>query len=232
MDALESAISAIRKGGIAIVYDGDGREGEADIILSAAHITPRKIEMLRKDAGGLICAAISAESAKAAGLPFYTDILESSSSPALKSLSCRKTAYGDRPSFSVSINHSGVYTGITDNDRALTIGKLDMFLRLGKTGLSGEFYSPGHVFLLIGRGIGNRQGHTELALELGRMAGMGNGAMVMCEMLGSGSALPKEEAESYAKKRGFAFIEGKELVGGPDEYAGEAGSRDGRWEME
>lgn len=67
------------------------------------------------------------------------------------------------------------------------------------------------MFLLIGRGLARRKGHTELSLELSRQAGL-RGAMVLCEMLGSGRALAKAEAAAYAKRKGLVFIEGKEVV--------------------
>ncbi|MEW6035701.1 MAG: 3,4-dihydroxy-2-butanone-4-phosphate synthase [Candidatus Micrarchaeota archaeon] len=210
MNPAERAMAELAKGSMVVVYDGDEREGEADLVLSARYAKPETIETLRKDAGGLICAAISLEKAKEAGLPFFTDMLEKAD-VRLSSLVCRKTAYGDKPAFSLPINHCNVYTGITDNDRSLTLRMLDETIRGRMKDFHAQFYSPGHVFLLIGRGIGNRKGHTELALELGRGAGL-DGAMVLCEMLGPGRALSKEEAASYARERGLAFVEGKDVV--------------------
>jgi galactokinase/mevalonate kinase-like predicted kinase len=46
-----------------------------------------------------------------------------------------------------------VYTGITDNDRALTLTNLDNVLTNNTSEFSKEFYSPGHIFLLIGSGL-------------------------------------------------------------------------------
>lgn len=75
---------------------------------------------------------------------------------------------------------------------------------------AGEFYSPGHVFLLIGSGLENREGHTELSLEMARRAGLG--AMVLCEMLGEGKALAKKDVIGYAAKHELIFLEGKEII--------------------
>jgi len=212
IDLAERAAQQLRLGSMVVIYDGDEREGEADLVVHAQNAEPKTIETLRRDAGGLICLALDAGFAKALGLPFYTDILEASNLP-IRAMECTKTAYGDRPAFAIPINHKGVYTGITDNDRSLTITKMaelaeeknpaESFMR--------DFYSPGHVFLLIGRGIENRHGHTELSLELARRAGL-SGAMVLCEMLGSGKALSKKDAEEYARKRGLAFLEGKDMI--------------------
>ncbi len=210
MNPTDRAMAELAKGSMVVVYDGDEREGEADLVISARYAKPETIETLRKDAGGLICAAISLEKAQEAGLPFFTDILEKAD-VRLRSLVCRKTAYGDKPAFSLPINHCNVYTGITDNDRSLTLRMLDEMVGERMPEFYTQFYSPGHVFLLIGRGIENRKGHTELALELGRGAGT-DGAMVLCEMLGPGRALSKEEAAAYARERGLVFVEGKDIV--------------------
>jgi 3,4-dihydroxy 2-butanone 4-phosphate synthase len=204
--AVQRAIAELKKGNFILVYDGDEREGEADFVLPARFITPKKIEIMRKDGGGLICAAISQEEADIIGLPFLTDLLDKTK---LKKMACKKTAYGDKPSFSISINHCGVYTGITDDDRAFTLTNLDRVIAKDIEMFKKEFYAPGHVFLLVGRGLENRRGHTELALELGRRAGFG--VMVLCEMLGKGKALSKQDAVGYAKMNKLAFIEGKDV---------------------
>lgn len=211
---LEEGAEMLKRGGVLVVYDGDEREGEADIMFHAGSVTPEMVEMLRKEAGGLICLAIGGDIAKRMELPFYTDIL-AGSSYWIKRMECAKTAYNDKPAFAIPINHKDVYTGITDNDRALTIRKMAMLAEQDgnlKERLVSDFYSPGHVFLLIGRGIGNRKGHTELSLELARRAGL-SGMMVLCEMLGKGKALPKDEARRYAEQKGFIFLEGSEIYG-------------------
>jgi 3,4-dihydroxy 2-butanone 4-phosphate synthase len=195
-----------------VIYDGDEREGEADLCIHAQYATSEVIRTLRKDGGGLICLALSSEIAKRLGLPFYTDILAASKHP-LAGMECKKAAYGDKPAFSIPVNHKKVYTGITDIDRSRTITRMSELAEDKgdiRSMVMEEFYSPGHVFLLIGRGIENRHGHTELTLELARQAGL-SGAMVLCEMLGPGKALSKDEAREYAEKNGSAFLEGKDL---------------------
>ncbi|MFH1520169.1 MAG: 3,4-dihydroxy-2-butanone-4-phosphate synthase [Candidatus Micrarchaeota archaeon] len=206
MDSVENAVAELKKGNFILVYDGDDREGEADLIIPAKFVTPKKVETMRKDGGGLICAAINQNRADEIGLPFFTDLLDKNK---LNKMRCKKTAYGDKPAFSIPINYCGVYTGITDNDRALTLTKLDDTITKNITKFKKEFYTPGHIFLLIGRGLVNRRGHTELALELGRRANFE--VMVLCEVLGKGNALSKIKVKNYAKKNGLEFIEGKDV---------------------
>jgi len=210
--SVEKVLEQLKRGGMVVIYDGDEREGEADLCIHAQYATPEVVRTLRKDGGGLICLALSSEIAKRLELPFYTDILAASKHP-LAGMECKKAAYGDKPAFSIPVNHKNVYTGITDIDRSRTITRMSELAEDKgdiRTMFMEEFYSPGHVFLLIGRGIENRHGHTELNLELARRAGM-SGAMVLCEMLGLGRALSKQEAWKYAEKNGSAFLEGKDL---------------------
>ena len=207
-DNIKNALAALKKGQMVVLYDADEREGEADLVLSARFINPEKIETLRKDAGGLICTAITENAAKLASLPFLTDVFNGDGST--REMLCKKTAYGDKPAFSLPVNHNNVYTGITDNDRALTIKKIDEVIRRDAKEFAKEFQTPGHVFLLIGRGLENRKGHTELTLELAKRSEL-DGAMVLCEMLGKGKALSKEDAREYAKNHGLVFLEGKEI---------------------
>lgn len=210
---LQDAIRDIRKGKLIAIYDGDEREGEADLVFHAGFASPKKIESMRKDAGGLICLAVDSSIAERFALPFFSDVV-SDSGHGLKTMLCKKTAYGDKPAFSVPINYNGVYTGITDNDRSLTIKKFSELVETGesKQDLCDNFYVPGHVFLLIGSGIENRRGHTELSLEIARLAGMA-GTMVLCEMLGKGKALQKQKVKEYCRKKGIVFIEGSEIYG-------------------
>jgi 3,4-dihydroxy 2-butanone 4-phosphate synthase len=227
MTGLEKAAAALRAGGMVLIYDGDEREGEADLVVHARNALPETIRTLRTDAGGLICVAVEGKIAQALGLPFYSDVLSASKLP-VAAMECKKTAYGDKPAFSIQVNHRKVFTGITDNDRSLTIRNLAEIIESHtiaeekRARFLADFYAPGHIFLLIGRGIENRHGHTELSLELARMAGI-SGMMVLCEMLGEGKALSKAEAKRYADSHGLPFLEGFEIIAAGK--AGAAGKR-------
>ena len=209
MGEIEKAAEGLMAGRMIVVYDGDEREGEADLMIGAKFVKPETIQTLRKDGGGLICVAIPKEDAERIGLPFYTEMLGRAGGAASQ-LVCKKTAYGDKPAFSISVNHKDVYTGITDNDRALTIKKIDELIGGSASDFINSFYSPGHVFILIGRALENRKGHTELSLALAKRAGLN--AMVLCEMLGEGKALSKNKAKAYALAHGLVFLEGREII--------------------
>ncbi len=208
---VEKAAEALKRGSFLVMYDGDEREGEADLLFHAAFATHDKIEMMRKEAGGLMCVALGSKEAERLKLPFYTDLLRTAG---FGDIACRRTAYGDEPAFSLSVNHRQTYTGITDQDRAFTIRELCTVLQSGAPyeNFVKNFYSPGHVFLLRSRTLEKRHGHTELATALAEKAGI-TAAVVLCEMLGERKAMKKEDAASYAKRNNLIFIEGKEILG-------------------
>ncbi|MCX8205415.1 MAG: 3,4-dihydroxy-2-butanone-4-phosphate synthase [Candidatus Nezhaarchaeota archaeon] len=227
MSTCEEALKALKAGSFVLVYDAEGREGETDMMIAAEFITPRRVYELRSIAGGLICVALSFDVAERLGLPLMTTILEAASSqyPILSKLAPNDVPYGDRPAFSITVNHRKTFTGITDEDRALTIKELAGFaLRAMRSSedintLRGEFgasfRSPGHVHLLIAAKdlLRERRGHTELSISLAEMAGLAH-AVVICEMLDgrTGSRLKKDKAVKYAKKFSLPFIEGEEVV--------------------
>lgn len=214
MERLEDAISALKKGKFVILHDGVGRENEADMVFLAEKITPAAVRKMRKDAGGLICVSMDSQSAKRLHLPFAVDVLAKDKRHPLSSMGAKRMKYGDMPAFSISINHLATFTGITDNDRAKTIGEFARLVKRkgGVAQFSKNFRAIGHVFLLVSRGLENRRGHTELSVELAHMGGM-TPVMVLCEMLSdTGRAMTKEEAKNYAKKNRLVFLEGRELV--------------------
>ncbi|MEM0173991.1 MAG: 3,4-dihydroxy-2-butanone-4-phosphate synthase, partial [Sulfolobaceae archaeon] len=130
----------------------------------------------------------------------------------------KRTPYGDEPAFSIWVNHISTKTGISDYDRAKTIRELHNVITLikvnqeeAKKKFYQEFYSPGHVPILISRGINKRKGHTELVSTLAELLGLER-SMVIAEMLDVGKSLSKEDALKFARSEGLLFIEGKEIL--------------------
>ncbi len=211
---IERLISTFRDGGFIIVYDGSHREAEADLMVYASFATPEKVRFLRQVGGGLICFATTGEVAAKLRLKYLADLLKKDVSA--RGLVISRTPYGDESAFSISLNHRRTYTGITDNDRSKTITQLARLVGQENPthgSLKRNFYTPGHVPVLIARDVNERRGHTELAMQLCRLARLPPAA-VMCEMLGEGVALPINEVKTYAKRHKIPFIEGSELIGG------------------
>ncbi|BAI62742.1 3,4-dihydroxy-2-butanone 4-phosphate synthase [Methanocella paludicola SANAE] len=223
---IQEAIKALQDGQPILLYDFDDRETETDIVIPAEHTTPKEVYRLRRDAGGLICTAIDPIICDRIGIPYIVDVLRfaGNSGNGFKAIESIYERVGDIPydaksSFSLWVNHRKTFTGITDNDRSLTITKLGEITKKAMNGnkvnFGAEFRSPGHMPLLRAAPglLKDRRGQTELSIVLARAANI-TPAMVMCEMLDgeTGKALKKQDAIAYGKKHGLVFIEGKEVV--------------------
>jgi 3,4-dihydroxy 2-butanone 4-phosphate synthase len=179
---------------------------------------------MRQDGGGLIFLMISHQIAEKLQLPYLADLFFSINDqyPVLKALIPNDIPYDTKSSFSLYINHRKTFTGITDNDRSLTMKKFatlaEITKRIGSTAavqrFGTEFRSPGHVPICIAskKLVAERKGHTELVISLLELAGLtlvGSG----CEMMGEhGKALPKEDAKRYAEKHHLVFLEGADII--------------------
>lgn len=223
----EAAISAFAAGTPVLIHDATDREGEVDLVYPAAVVEPADVARMRNDAGGLVCVALSDSVCDVWELPFKQELLDHPVGVD------HDLEYDERSSFSLTVNHRDAFTGITDEDRALTISALggaagdiadgSIIAGDGAAGaiatdaesFAAQFRSPGHVHLLRGAPnlLDDRRGHTELGLELAAAAGV-EPAVVVCEMLDdeSGGALSPAAARAYADRHGFPYVEGSELV--------------------
>jgi 3,4-dihydroxy 2-butanone 4-phosphate synthase len=220
LSAIEEAIDTLRDGKFVLVHDDKGREDEIDMVMAAEYITPKNVATMRNDAGGLLCLAISNEITTKLGLVYMHDIIQSLSSiiPVFSQLTYGKSPYGDKPSFSITVNHRDTYTGITDIDRALTISKMAEICKKIDSGgveeFAKNFRTPGHVPILIAsKGLlEERRGHTELCVYLAQMSKLVP-AVVICEMLDSttNKALSINKAKEYANIKEITLLEAGQL---------------------
>jgi 3,4-dihydroxy 2-butanone 4-phosphate synthase len=219
---IETALQHLREGKMVLIYDFDDRERETDMVIASQYVTPEIIRTMRKDAGGLICTTLLGRTAEDLGLPFLADVFADAAGKyaAMAGLAPNDIPYDTKSSFSVTINHRETYTGITDNDRALTVSEFaellgsdippdEMRVELGK-----HFRAPGHVHLLNTSKelLNSRKGHTELSTALLIMAGLTPSATI-CEMMGDdGEARGKETVRAYAERNGLCFLDGKQVI--------------------
>lgn len=144
--------------------DDPSRENEGDIITSAEHITPEKINFMAKYGRGLICVPMENNIAENLGLHL---MLPEAQDP-------YKTAWA------VSVDAAkGVTTGISAYDRAHTIKLL-----AEKKSKQKHFARPGHVFPLKSKkgGVLVRAGHTEACVDLMKLSQL-RSIGVICEIM-------------------------------------------------
>ncbi|WP_136717501.1 3,4-dihydroxy-2-butanone-4-phosphate synthase [Halorientalis salina] len=207
---VDAAVAAFRAGQPVLIHDAADREGETDLVYPAGELTPDAVARMRNDAGGLICTALSHGVAETLELPFLQETIDHPLS------ADHDLAYDERSSFSLTVNHRDTFTGITDEDRALTITELaDVAADPDLDAFAEQFRAPGHVHLLKAAPglLDDRLGHTELAVALAAAADQ-SPAAVVCEMLDdeSGEALTPAAAQSYGERNDIPYVEGSQLV--------------------
>ncbi|GGW51018.1 riboflavin biosynthesis protein RibBA [Streptomyces lucensis JCM 4490] len=196
LDPVEQAIADIAAGRPIVVVDDEDRENEGDLVVAAEKATPEIVAFMMSECRGLICAPMEGEELDRLRLPqMVEDNTES-----------MKTA------FTVSVDASaahGVSTGISAADRATT-------LRLLASGTAEptDLVRPGHVFPLRARpgGVLVRNGHTEAAVDLARLAGL-RPAGAIVEIAGEdGRMLRLPELIPFARKHGLTIISIEDLI--------------------
>ena len=215
-DLIIMAGKLLRVGKPVLIHDSGSRENEVDMVFYAPKINASSITLLRKLAGGLICYSMPLKVGNLLGLKYMSDILGITG---YMELTNKVLGYGDPPNFSLWVNHKDVITGIRDADRAKTIKELDEVVRLiidgeireARKKFYSNFVAPGHVPILLGRGLEVRRGHTELSLALMELNGL-RPSSVIAEMLDEEGALSVEKAKDIAEKLGTVLLEGEEII--------------------
>ena len=221
--AVKNAAIALASGNPLLIFDDPAREGETDIVFLAEKVTADKVKFMRKQAGGLLCVTVPEELMTAIGIGFQQDMLTELSTvhPILSKLVPTNLPYDRRSAFGLAVNHRETFTGVSDNDRALTIRAVGELVRdsaftdseaVAKR-FANDFIVPGHVPLLhAAKGLlAERRGHTELSTALARVAGL-TPSLALMEMLSDdGGSLSVKEAIARARRMGWAFVDGEEI---------------------
>lgn len=189
----ELILNDLKAGRLILVTDNHDREDEADLLMAAEFITAEKINFFLNHARGLITNPISSKVAQKLNLPLMVP----------------ENAGTLQTAFTVSIDAvEGTHTGISSHDRAVTIKKMS-----DRNARPEDFERPGHVFPLIANdsGVLGREGHTEAAIDLMRLAGLQEVA-VLCETLNeNGDALKGDELIAYSRKHNIRIVSIEDL---------------------
>lgn len=172
---LDHALAEIAAGRIVVIAGDRLRGGDIDLMVAARHVTPQAINFMATHGRGLICLAVTPERAAQLGLSLVNPGTE------------RQTG---RP-FARSIEAaSGVSTGISAADRARTIA-----VAIADGASATDIHSPGHVFPLIARGGGVRERASacEASIDLARLAGAGDAAVICSIMRDDGEMARLED---------------------------------------
>lgn len=190
---IEEAIEDIKDGKIVVVIDDEDRENEGDLLMAAEKVTPKAINFMATYGKGLICMPLTEEYLKRLNIPQMV----------------KDNTDNHETAFTVSIDHIETTTGISAYERALTIQKV-----LEKESTPNDFRRPGHIFPLKARkgGVLVRNGHTEAAVDLARLAGLKPGG-VICEIMSKDGTMARtDELMEFCKIHNLKIITIKDLV--------------------
>lgn len=160
---VEKAISYLQAGKGILLVDDENRENEGDIIYSAEKMTVKDMALMIRECSGIVCLCLTPEKCDSLGLRQMVG----------KNTSKNQTA------FTISIEaREGVTTGVSAADRIQTIKTA-----IAPDAKPEDLSHPGHVFPLQAKknGVLERRGHTEGSVDLVKLAGLGDTA-VLCEL--------------------------------------------------
>ena len=179
---IKEVLEDLRQGKMIILVDDEARENEGDLTIAAEKVTPEAINFMAKYGRGLICLALSPENVEKLKLPL---MVYDNRSP-------YQTA------FTVSVEaRQGVTTGISAADRAHTV-----LTAVAEDARPEDLIQPGHVFPLRARrgGVLFRTGQTEGSVDLARLAGLSEAA-VICEIMNEDGTMARmPDIEKFSKK--------------------------------
>ncbi|MEA3498213.1 MAG: bifunctional 3,4-dihydroxy-2-butanone 4-phosphate synthase/GTP cyclohydrolase II [Campylobacterota bacterium] len=184
---VKEAIEEIQKGNMVIMLDDEDRENEGDLVYSAILSDDQKVNFMATHAKGLICVAVTNETANRLELnPMVTS-----------NTSSYETA------FTVSVDCAKASTGISAGERDDTIRIL-----ANPISKAVELVRPGHIFPLIAKDGGTlvRTGHTEGSIDLCKLAGLA-GEAVICEIMkDDGTMARRDDLDIFADKHNMKQV--------------------------
>lgn len=194
LDRIEDAIEDFRNGKMVIVVDDEDRENEGDLIMAAEKITPEDVNFMLKNARGVLCAPITQERCRELKLDKQVE---------------DNTSMLGTP-FTVTVDKlEGCSTGVSAADRSATLRALADPASVPET-----FGRPGHVNPLYAqdRGVLQRAGHTEAAVDLCRLAGLEPAGVLMEIMNEDGTMARLPELRKHADEWGLKLVSIADLI--------------------
>ena len=194
LEPVQAAVDALREGRAVVVVDDESRENEGDIIFAAQFSTPALMGWTIRHTSGVVCVPLAGEVADRLSLPPMVERNEDA----------KGTAY------TVSCDlRVGVSTGISATDRSKTVVAL-----ADATSTAADFTRPGHIFPLraVDGGVRARQGHTEAAVDLCRLAGLAPVGVIAEVVHDDGEMMRLPSLRGFADEHGCPLISIEDLV--------------------
>lgn len=189
LSTIAEAVAALREGKPVLVADNEDRENEGDAILAAELATPEWISWIVSNTTGFLCVPMEDSRANALDLP----------------LMWRNNKDPHMTNYTITVDATNrISTGVSAEDRANTARVL-----ADPASTPESFIRPGHMLPLRAKpgGIMERDGHTEAAVDLLKLADL-TPVGVIGEMVrkSDGSMMRLPELLEVGKREGLPVI--------------------------
>ena len=194
LSKIEEAIDDIKNGKMVIVIDDEGRENEGDLTMAAEMVTPAAINFMATYGKGLICVPMLGEHLDKLNLP----LMVSNNTARLST------------AFTVSVDSLiGTTTGISALDRSNTIRTL-----VDDETKPEDLGRPGHIFPLryVEGGVLKRTGQTEASIDLCRLGGLREAAVICEIMADDGHMARMPQLEEFAQQHDIKIVSVEDLI--------------------
>jgi 3,4-dihydroxy 2-butanone 4-phosphate synthase/GTP cyclohydrolase II len=190
---IDEVIAAFVRGEIVVVVDDEDRENEGDLIMAAELATTERVAFMVRYTSGVLCVPMTGERLDELDLPQMVRA----------STDSMGTAY------TISVDAKGSGTGISAQDRALTVRAL-----AEPSTQPDDLRRPGHIFPLRARegGVLKRAGHTEAGVDLARMAGLKPAALLAEVVNDDGSMSRLPDLIVFAQRHGLLLTSIADLI--------------------
>ncbi len=192
-NSIEEAIEDIKNGKMVVVVDDENRENEGDLVMAAEKATTKHVNFMATHGRGLICVPMERERLQELDI---LPMVNNNTDP-------------NQTAFTVSVDDRRTSTGISAEERAMTIRRL-----IETDATARDFHKPGHIFPLIAKegGVLKRAGHTEASVDLARLAGL-YPAGVICEIMNEDGTMARvPQLKEYCQKHDLKFITIADLI--------------------
>ena len=192
---IEEALAELRAGRMIVLVDDEHRENEGDLVIAAEKVTPEAINFMIRNGCGILGLAMSAA---------ICDRLHLEPLPG-KNVDPQATPW--TPHFDA---RTGITTGTSAFDRARTI-QVAIDDRSTPNDL---VHGKGHVPGLRARagGVLVRAGHTEGSVDLARMAGLKEAAVICEVMTPEGHMARLPDLRAFCRQHGLKMCTIEDLI--------------------
>jgi 3,4-dihydroxy 2-butanone 4-phosphate synthase/GTP cyclohydrolase II len=192
---IEEALDELRAGRMIVLVDDEHRENEGDLVIAAEKVTPEAINFMVRNGCGILGLALA---------PTICERLHLEPSPG-RNVDAQATPWTPHVDA-----RTGISTGTSAFDRARTV----QVVIDERTTPADLVVGKGHVPCLRARagGVLVRAGHTEGSVDLARLAGLKEGALIIEVMAADGRMARLPDLQQFCGANGLKMCTIEDLI--------------------